>query len=222
VLLDEIEKAHNDVFNLLLQIMEEGRLTDSLGHSVDFKNTIIIMTTNLGAEALQRQSFGLQPKNRSAEVTYDKMKEQVMQSIEKAFRPEFLGRLSDVIVFHGLMRADLERIIDLELKKVKERLLEKNIELTLSQKAREFVMKKGYNPDSGARPLRRAIENFIEEPLSEELLRGVIKDNCTLSADVEEPPAGEQPRKLVFTVGEVAPPAEPPAEPAPETVAPMA
>jgi ATP-dependent Clp protease ATP-binding subunit ClpC len=107
VLLDEIEKAHGDVFNLLLQIMEEGRLTDSYGHNVDFRNTIIIMTTNLGAEMLQRESLGFTSKNKNADQNYDKMKELVMQSIEKSFRPEFLGRVSDVVVFHGLTRRDL-------------------------------------------------------------------------------------------------------------------
>jgi ATP-dependent Clp protease ATP-binding subunit ClpC len=199
VLLDEIEKAHSDVFNLLLQIMEEGRLTDSFGRNVDFKNTILIMTTNLGAEMLQRESLGFTSKQKNTEQSYEKMKELVMQSIEKAFRPEFLGRVSDVIVFHGLTRRDLEHIVNLELEKVRVRLRERNMVLNLSEKARDFVMRKGYNPDSGARPLRRAIENYLEEPLSEELLRGTFKENAVIAVDVEEAPDGQTPRRLLFT-----------------------
>ena len=211
VLLDEIEKAHGDVFNLLLQIMEEGRLTDSFGRNVDFKNTVIIMTTNLGAESIQnsKDPFGFAGKNKSAEVNYEKMKEMVMMSIEKSFRPEFLGRVSDVIVFHGLTRKDLESIIDFELTKVRKRLEDRNMRLELTDKAREFVMKKGYNPDSGARPLRRAIETYIEEPLSEELLRGTIKDLAIIKADVEVPAEGEQVRKLVFVQTGTLPPPVP-------------
>jgi ATP-dependent Clp protease ATP-binding subunit ClpC len=214
--LDEIEKAHNDVFNLLLQIMEEGRLTDSYGHNVDFRNTILIMTTNLGAEMLQRESLGFSSKNKNAEQNYDKMKELVMQSIEKSFRPEFLGRVSDVVVFHGLTRRDLEGIVDLELEKVRARLAERNLTLTLSDKARDFVMKKGYNPDSGARPLRRAIENFLEEPLSEDLLKGTFKEGAIIAVDVSEAGDDKPPVHLTFTqTGTTAPaPAEeaPPAE----------
>jgi ATP-dependent Clp protease ATP-binding subunit ClpC len=199
VLLDEIEKAHGDVFNLLLQIMEEGRLTDSYGHNVDFRNTIIIMTTNLGAEMLQRESLGFTSKNKNAEQNYEKMKELVMQSIEKSFRPEFLGRVSDVVVFHGLTRRDLEGIVDLELSKVQKRLEERNLRLTLSEKARDFVMKKGYNPDSGARPLRRAIENYLEEPLSEELLKGTFKEKAVISVDLSEAGDDKPPVHLTFT-----------------------
>ena len=149
VLLDEIEKAHPDVFSILLQIMEEGRLTDSYGHNVDFKNTIVIMTTNIGAEAIKDQTaFGFTKRNE--DVTYDKMKEMVDERIGKEFRPEFLNRVSDVIVFRGLTRANLEDIIDLELAKVRERLDERNIQLDLSEEAREFIIERGYNPDFGA------------------------------------------------------------------------
>jgi ATP-dependent Clp protease ATP-binding subunit ClpC len=219
VLLDEIEKAHSDVFNLLLQIMEEGRLTDSYGHNIDFRNTILIMTTNLGAEMLQRESLGFTSKQKNSEQSYEKMKELVMQSIEKAFRPEFLGRISDVVVFHGLTRKDLEGIVDLELEKVRTRLRERNMQLDLTEKARDFIMRKGYNPDSGARPLRRAIENYLEEPLSEDLLRGTFKENAIIKGDVEKVAEGEQPRRIVFEqTGTLPPPeapaAENPAEPA--------
>lgn len=201
VLLDEIEKAHPDVFSLLLQIMEEGRLTDSYGHNVDFKNTIVIMTTNIGAEAIKDQtSFGF--TKRSEEVTYEKMKEMVMMRVEKEFRPEFLNRLSDVIVFHGLTRKNLEHIIDLELAKVRVRLKERNITLNLKPEAREFIIERGYNPDFGARPLRRAIENLIEEPLSEDLLRGAIKENTTIFGSVVDGEDGG-PKKLAFTTVEM-------------------
>ena len=202
VLLDEIEKAHPDVFSILLQIMEEGHLTDSYGHKVDFKNTIVIMTTNIGAEAIKDQtSFGF--TRRSEEVTYEKMKEMVMMRIEKEFRPEFLNRVSDVIVFHGLTRENLQKIVDLELAKVRERLLERGIRLDLCDEAREFIIDKGYNPDFGARPLRRAIESLIEEPLSEELLRGHFKDHMTIRVSVLQPEEeGEKPRKLEFQKAE--------------------
>jgi ATP-dependent Clp protease ATP-binding subunit ClpC len=220
VLLDEIEKAHNDVFNMLLQIMEEGRLTDSYGHNVDFRNTIIIMTTNLGAEMLQRESLGFASKNKNADQNYEKMKELVMQSIEKSFRPEFLGRVSDVVVFHGLTRRDLEGIVDLELAKVRQRLEERNLRLVLNEKARDFVMKKGYNPDSGARPLRRAIENFLEEPLSEELLKGTFKEGAIISVDLSEAGEDKPPVHLTFTqTGVIEAPKEEEAPPVEEPVA---
>jgi ATP-dependent Clp protease ATP-binding subunit ClpC len=202
VLLDEIEKAHPDVFSILLQIMEEGRLTDSYGHKVDFKNTVVIMTTNIGAEAIKDQtSFGFTKK--SEDVTYEKMKEMVMMRIEKEFRPEFLNRVSDVIVFRGLNRGDLQDIIELELAKVRERLSERHIVMELTDEAREFIIEKGYNPDFGARPLRRAIENLIEEPLSEELLRGAITDNVRIQITLKE--VEGLGRKLVFEMVEAKP-----------------
>lgn len=211
LLLDEIEKAHPDVFNLLLQIMEEGRLTDSYGHNVDFRNTILIMTTNTGAEAIKDQtSFGF--TKRSDEVSYEKMKEMVLMRIEKEFRPEFINRLSDVIVFHGLTRKNIENIIDLELAKVRVRLAERSIKLDLTAEAREFIIEKGYNPDFGARPLRRAIENLVEEPLSEEILRGTFKENVTIRCSLLVPENASGIKKLVFhPIDEVT---DAPAEPA--------
>ncbi|MFO0944392.1 MAG: ATP-dependent Clp protease ATP-binding subunit [Planctomycetota bacterium] len=206
VLLDEIEKAHPDVFSILLQIMEEGRLTDSYGHNVDFKNTIVIMTTNIGAEAIKDQtSFGF--TKRTEDVTYEKMKEMVMARIEREFRPEFLNRVSDVIVFHGLTRRNLENIIELELAKVRERLSERGITLDLTEAGREFIIEKGYNPDFGARPLRRAIENLIEEPLSEQLLRGTIKENMVIHVTVADSEDGR--KKLEFTPTSIASEGEP-------------
>lgn len=174
VLLDEIEKAHPDVFNMLLQIMEEGRLTDSFGRHVDFRNTILIMTSNIGAELIKEGGqFGF--GRRTAQASYEKMKDMLNKEVEKHFRPEFLNRLDDTIVFKPLTREDLQQIVDYEMRKVIERLAEHNIELELTGQAKEFLIDKGYNPDFGARPLRRAIEQYIEDPLSEKILAGEYK-----------------------------------------------
>ncbi|MEM7227763.1 MAG: ATP-dependent Clp protease ATP-binding subunit, partial [Planctomycetota bacterium] len=174
VLLDEVEKAHPDVFNMLLQIMEEGRLTDSFGRHVDFKNVILIMTSNIGADLIKGgSSFGFQVRQEVQD--YDKMKKTLMSEIEKFFRPEFINRLDDVIVFEPLKREDLYDIIEIELKKVRERLDAKGMGLELDKDAKEFLIEKGHNPDFGARPLRRALSNFIEDPLAEALLGGEYK-----------------------------------------------
>ncbi|MFO0817580.1 MAG: ATP-dependent Clp protease ATP-binding subunit [Pirellulales bacterium] len=183
VLLDEIEKAHPDVFNMLLQVMEEGRLTDSFGRHVDFRNTILIMTTNAGAEAIKNESqFGFAKPNDDA--SYESMKGRVGERIERVFRPEFLNRIDEVIIFRHLTKEDLKRVIDLELAKVKERLLERGLTLTLTDDAKEFLIKKGSDLDYGARPLRRAIEQYVEDPLSEELLKGEFngKDSIVVGA----------------------------------------
>ena len=174
VLLDEIEKAHPDVYNMLLQIMEEGRLTDSFGRNVDFKNTIIIMTTNAGAETGMTNTFGF-PGSKDDAKSYEKMKQDFKGSIEKYFRPEFLNRLDDIIVFHSLNRDNLRVIIDIELGKVRSRLRDRGLELTLTNEAEEHLIDKGFNPEYGARPLRRSIENLIEDPLSEDILSGKYK-----------------------------------------------
>ena len=180
VLLDEIEKAHPDVYNMLLQIMEEGRLTDSFGRNVDFRNTILIMTTNAGAEAIKNESaFGFQKPDDDA--SYENMKGRVQEQIEKVFRPEFLGRMDDVIVFRHLTNEDLADVVELELSKVRERLGERGLKLMLTPDAKKLLVKKGSNLDFGARPLRRAIENFIEDPLSEELLKGEFQGMDTIT-----------------------------------------
>ena len=166
VLLDEIEKAHPDVYNTLLQIMEEGRLTDSFGRNVDFKNTIIIMTTNAGAEVTSYTNIFGFDRGRDEAGSYEQMKERLKVAIEKYFRPEFLNRLDDVIVFHALNKEDLKRIVDIELAKIRGRMSDRGLELVLTDEAKDFLIVKGYNPDYGARPLRRAIENLIENPLS--------------------------------------------------------
>ena len=182
VLFDEIEKAHPDVFNMLLQVMEEGRLTDSFGRNVDFRNTILIMTTNAGAEAIKNESaFGFQKPDEDA--GYDAMKTRVMDQIERVFRPEFLNRLDDVIIFRHLTREDLKLVIDYELIKVRERLLERGLAIELTDEAKEFLIRRGSDLDYGARPLRRAIEQRIEDPLGEELLRGTFEGKDTIVID---------------------------------------
>ncbi|MFM8282607.1 MAG: ATP-dependent Clp protease ATP-binding subunit [Planctomycetaceae bacterium] len=185
VLLDEIEKAHPDVFNMLLQVMEEGRLTDSFGRNVDFRNTILIMTTNAGAEAIKNESaFGFQKPD--GDASYDSMKGRVNERIEKVFRPEFLNRVDDVIVFHHLTVEDLKQVIDIELAKVRERLAERGLKLELTDEAKKFLIKKGSDTDFGARPLRRALENYIEDPVSEELLKGEFDGKDTIQVDCVE------------------------------------
>jgi ATP-dependent Clp protease ATP-binding subunit ClpC len=194
VLLDEIEKAHPDVFNMLLQVMEEGRLTDSFGRNVDFRNTILIMTTNAGAEAIKNESaFGFQkPEDDSG---YESMKGRVNERIEKVFRPEFINRLDDLIVFHHLTVENLKEVIDIELAKVRERLLERGLKLELTDESKQFLIKKGSDTDFGARPLRRALENYIEDPVSEELLKGEFEGKDTIQVDCKEV-AGK--KQLVF------------------------
>ncbi len=183
LLLDEIEKAHSDVYNMLLQIMDEGRLTDSFGRHVDFKNVIILMTSNIGADLIRNQSgFGFGKK--TVEANYERMKELLNKEIERHFRPEFINRLDDVIVFKGLTKENLQTIIDYELAKVFKRLIEHGLKLELTEAAKEFLINKGYNPEFGARPLRRAIGHYIEDPLSEGMLRGEFKNKNLIKIDV--------------------------------------
>ena len=183
VLLDEIEKAHPDIFNMLLQVMEEGRLTDSFGRNVDFRNTILILTTNAGADAIKNESaFGFQKPD--GDASYESMKARVVDQIERVFRPEFLNRLDDTIIFRHLNKEDLKKVIDFEMSKVRERLKERGFELILTDEAKEFIIKQGSNLDYGARPLRRAIEQRVEDPLAEELLRGTFEGKNTLLVDV--------------------------------------
>jgi ATP-dependent Clp protease ATP-binding subunit ClpC len=180
LLLDEVEKAHPDVFNMLLQIMEEGRLTDSFGRHVDFKNTILIMTSNIGADMIKGgQQFGF--GKRGEVQDYERIKKTLMGECEKFFRPEFMNRLDEIIVFRPLVKDDLYKIIEIELSKVRERLTAKGITLQLDQTAKDFLIEKGYNPDFGARPLRRAIGQYVEDPLAEALLSGEYKGGQTLT-----------------------------------------
>ncbi len=185
LLLDEIEKAHPDIYNMLLQIMDEGRLTDSFGRSIDFKNVILIMTSNLGADLIKNQAgFGFGKK--SPEANYEKMKDMLQKEVERQFRPEFLNRIDDTIVFRALTRIDLQTIVEFELAKVFKRLTEHGLKLELTEQAKEFLIDKGYNPEFGARPLRRAIEHYIEDPLSEAVLIGKFKDKNLIKIDVQD------------------------------------
>jgi len=185
VLLDEIEKAHPDVFNMLLQIMEEGRLTDSFGRHVDFRNTIVIMTSNIGAELIkQGGQFGF--GKRSTETSYQKMKETLNKEVEKHFRPEFINRVDDTIVFKTLTREELRDVVDHEMRKVTDRLADHGMTLELNNAAKEGLIDKGYNPDFGARPLRRAIEEHIEDPLSDGLLRGEFRGKDHILVDFKD------------------------------------
>ena len=180
VLLDEIEKAHQDVFNLLLQVLEDGRLTDSLGRRVDFRNTIVIMTSNVGAEIL-RQKGSLGFASQDMQVTYQDMKQRLLDEMKKTFKPEFLNRLDDVIVFQSLTRENLQRIVELEIKEVADRLKDKNISILLSPEAMEFFVTKGFDPTFGARPLKRTIQRFLEDPLAEEIIAGRFTDGSTIN-----------------------------------------
>jgi ATP-dependent Clp protease ATP-binding subunit ClpC len=196
VLLDEIEKAHPDVWNILLQIMEEGRLTDNVGRTIDFKNTIMIMTTNVGAQEIVGKSQLTDVfRPRSAEGNYEKMKEMLKQEMEKQFRPEFLNRVDDIIVFRSLTKEDLKHIIDIELSKVTKRLQEKGLKLELTDEAKEVLIEKGTSLEYGARPLRRAIEHLLEDPLAEQLLRGDFDGKSVISVRMHEV---EGEKKLAF------------------------
>ncbi len=194
VLFDEIEKAHPDVMHLLLQILEDGKVTDSLGRKIDFRNTIIIMTSNVGADLIRRQTtmgFGA-PKDTH---DYETMREKILEETKRVFKPEFLNRLDEIIVFHTLSKPDLLKIVDLEVDKVKRRLKLKEIEIVLDEPAHEFVINKGYDPTYGARPMRRAVERYLEDPLAEELLKGGVKAGDIVEVTV----AGD---KLAFHVAE--------------------
>ena len=185
VLLDEIEKAHPDVFNMLLQIMEEGQLTDSFGRHVDFRNVILILTSNVGADLIKNKAgFGFAKHDPDAD--YDKIKKTLTTEIERYFRPEFINRLDNIIVFRPLNREDLYTVVEFELSKVFKRLEEREMVLELDDSAKEFLIDKGYNPDFGARPLRRAIGQYVEDPLSESILRGDIREGQVIKVTRED------------------------------------
>jgi ATP-dependent Clp protease ATP-binding subunit ClpC len=184
VLFDEIEKAHPDVMNMLLQILEEGKLTDNVGRVVNFRNTVILMTSNVGAETIKKNStLGFSPI--SDESSYEKMREKIMDEAKRQFRPEFLNRLDDIIVFRSLTKPDLIRILDLEVAKVMERLKAKRLQLQLDEKAKDFLVNKGYDPTYGARPMRRSVERFLEDPLAEEILKGNLHEGEPVQVTME-------------------------------------
>lgn len=187
ILFDEIEKAHPEVFNILLQILEDGRLTDSKGKTVDFKNTIIIMTSNVGAHTIKKQkSLGFSTSEDEAESQYEKMKENIMDELKESFRPEFLNRMDDIIVFHSLEEKDLRQIVKLMLKEVSDRLKSQEIDIEFDEEAEKLLSKEGFNPVYGARPLRRTITKVVEDKLSEEILRGTIKRGDKVCATVQD------------------------------------
>jgi len=179
ILLDEIEKAHPDVFNLLLQVFEEGRLTDSFGRKVDFRNTMVIMTSNVGAEVI-RKSGSLGFKSQKEEVTYQEMKEKLLDEVKRTFKPEFLNRIDDIIVFRPLVKQDLLRIIDIEIGFVADRLKEQKINLEVNAEAKDFLIEKGFDPVFGARPLKRTIQRFLEDPLASEIISKKFKEGSNV------------------------------------------
>jgi ATP-dependent Clp protease ATP-binding subunit ClpC len=194
VLLDEIEKAHPDVFNILLQLFDDGSLTDSFGRRVDFKNTVVIMTSNLGARQIKGgKTLGFQKEDTSS--SYERMKQKLMEETRRTFNPEFLNRIDETIVFHPLGMKEVLQIIDILLSEVSERLKEKGITFELTRAAKEFLAEKGFNPTFGARPLKRAIQKHVEDPLAEEILKGQFSGECEVIVDRRE---GEE--KLSFDI----------------------
>ncbi|MBF0122437.1 MAG: ATP-dependent Clp protease ATP-binding subunit [Candidatus Omnitrophica bacterium] len=184
ILLDEIEKAHADVFNILLQVLEEGRLTDSLGRTVDFRNCVILMTSNIGVDTLRKQG-NLGFASRKDEETYEQMKDKVLTEIKRVFKPEFLNRIDDSIVFRPLTREHLYKIVDIELEIVRKRLEEKSIALEMTKEAVEFLIEKGFDPVFGARPLKRTIQRYLEDPMSEAIISGTFKEGSKVSVRPE-------------------------------------
>jgi ATP-dependent Clp protease ATP-binding subunit ClpA len=188
VLFDEIEKAHPDVFNILLQLLDDGRLTDAKGRVVNFKNTLIIMTSNLGNQLLKEVSLGFEDKALRTEqkVDEEKMRERVYDALKSHFKPEFINRLDEIIIFHPLAKKEIEKIIDLQLEIVKKRLAEKKIKLEFTPKLEEFLAEKGFDPQFGARPLKRVIQNQILDDLALQIIEGKIKEGQKIKVDVDK------------------------------------
>ncbi len=185
VLLDEIEKAHPDVFNILLQVLEEGRLTDAFGRKVDFRNAILIMTSNIGADMLKKKgSIGFKTHEKEEE-SYRDMKERLLEEVKKVFKPEFLNRVDDIIVFRSLTKEDLHRIVELEISEVKARLKEQNVDIELAKGAKDFLIEKGFDKIFGARPLKRTIQRFLEDPLAQEIIGGKIKSGSSVKVEAK-------------------------------------
>jgi ATP-dependent Clp protease ATP-binding subunit ClpB len=169
-LLDEIEKAHPDVFNILLQVLDDGRLTDGQGRTVDFRNTVIVMTSNLGSEIIQEFS----------QEGYAKMKDMVMEVVRKSFRPEFINRIDEAVVFHALGKDQIMHIAEIQIQRIKDRLKEHHYQIELSKEAVEFIATAGFDPVYGARPLKRAVQQYLENPLAQDILSGKFKPNDTI------------------------------------------
>ncbi|MCD7896226.1 MAG: AAA family ATPase, partial [Planctomycetaceae bacterium] len=185
LLLDELEKAHHDIFNILLQIMEEGKVTDSYGRKVDFRNTILIMTSNVGADLIRKQgSLGFTKKNEDSDM--DRLRKSLYDAVEREFRPEFINRIDEMVVFKYLTREDMDKIIDIEISGLQKRLTEQYIGLKLADETRGFLIDKGYNQDYGARPLRRTISRQVEDPIAEEILSGAITPGTMVTVRLKD------------------------------------
>jgi ATP-dependent Clp protease ATP-binding subunit ClpC len=191
LLLDEIEKAHPDVFNILLQILEDGRLTDAQGRTVDFRHTIVIMTSNIGASEIAKNfQIGFSTIEDETGVSYDDMKSRIMGELKRVFRPEFINRIDDVIVFHKLARPEIKQIVDLLLLRIRESMAERDLQLELSEDAKDLLVEKGWDPAMGARPLRRAIQRYIEDPLADFVLRSQVPEGSTVLVERDDNPTG--------------------------------
>src|SRR5205085_2448403 len=207
LLLDEIEKAHPDVFNILLQILEDGRLTDAQGRTVDFRHCIVIMTSNIGASEIARNTpLGFAVSDDETGITYDDMKNRIMGELKKVFRPEFLNRIDEVIVFHKLSKNEIKEIVELLLTRIRESMAERELQLELSEGAKELLVDKGWDPSMGARPLRRAIQRYVEDPLADFVLRSQVPEGSTVKVDApaQQPEDGSEP-EVRLTVIEPAP-----------------
>jgi ATP-dependent Clp protease ATP-binding subunit ClpC len=201
LLLDEIEKAHPDVFNILLQILEDGRLTDAQGRTVDFRNAIVIMTSNIGASEIARNTpLGFTVSDDETGISYEEMKTKIMGELKKVFRPEFLNRLDEIIVFHKLTKTEIKQIIELLLSRVRNSLSERELSLDLTEGAKEFLVEKGWDPSMGARPLRRAIQHYVEDPLADYVLRQQVEPGSKLKITLGPKPAEGEERSLSITL----------------------
>jgi len=215
ILLDEIEKAHPDVFNILLQILEEGKLTDSQGRKVDFRNTIVIMTSNIGAGAISKnQTLGFTLGDEQG-LSYDDMKSRVMSELKKVFRPELLNRIDEVIVFHKLAKEEIKSIVDLLLKHLREQMATHEVTIELTDEAKDLLVDQGYDPAMGARPLRRAIQRLIEDPLADFVLGRTLEPNSTILVARK---ADEEAVDITIVPGDISPErvTVPPEEPSAE------
>ncbi len=206
LLLDEIEKAHPDVFNILLQILEDGRLTDAQGRTVDFRHCIVIMTSNIGASEIARNTpLGFAVSDDETGITYDDMKNRIMGELKKVFRPEFLNRIDEVIVFHKLAKDEIKEIVELLLRRIRESMAERELQLELSDEAKELLVDKGWDPAMGARPLRRAIQRYIEDPLADFVLRSQVPEGSTVLVEPAVADGAATEREVKLTVIEPAP-----------------
>jgi ATP-dependent Clp protease ATP-binding subunit ClpC len=213
LLLDEIEKAHPDVFNILLQILEDGRLTDAQGRTVDFRHCIVIMTSNIGASEIARNTpLGFAVSDDETGITYDDMKTRITGELKKVFRPEFLNRIDEVIVFHKLTKDEIKEIVDLLLRRIRQSMAERELQLELSEPAKDMLVDKGWDPSMGARPLRRAIQRYVEDPLADFVLRSQVPSGSTVMVDWpgrEDGDAKEGEGEVKLTVIEPAPKPQP-------------